>query len=243
MKAYALMEGGRTREALFAYKRILDEFPKSRFVPDAHMAFAEWHFSGDYDFAARARRVRPGAAATRESELSDLALFKSAWCLWKLGRKTEAAMRFREVLDLGGELRDQRRAAQAPARAAGRGARVPDPGVHRGRDATARPTCTAFLSEIGGERYASKVLRRLSRAFFDQARFDAGVEAYSMLLESEPDAPQAPEYQRQIAAALLRARRRAGARAGARAARAQLQAGQRLGRSQADPERGDAARR
>jgi TolA-binding protein len=58
-----------------------------------------------------------------------------------------------------------------------------------------------FLSQIGGQKYATKVLRRLSRAFFDQSRFDRAVQAYSMLLESEPHAPQAPEYQAQIAAA------------------------------------------
>ena len=42
MKAYALVEAGRTREALVGYRRIIDEFPQSRFLPDAHMAFAEW---------------------------------------------------------------------------------------------------------------------------------------------------------------------------------------------------------
>ncbi|HEX2677780.1 MAG TPA: tetratricopeptide repeat protein, partial [Polyangiales bacterium] len=58
-----------------------------------------------------------------------------------------------------------------------------------------------FLSQIGGEKYATKVLRRLSRAFFDQARYERATQAYSMLLESEPFSPQAPEYQSQIAAA------------------------------------------
>jgi TolA-binding protein len=58
-----------------------------------------------------------------------------------------------------------------------------------------------FLSGIGGEKYAGRVLRRLSRAFFDQARYARAVEAYKMLLVMEPDDPTAPQAQRQIAAA------------------------------------------
>ena len=41
----------------------------------------------------------------------------------------------------------------------------------------------------------------MSRTFFDQARYARAVEAYRMLLESEPDDANAPQYLRQIAAA------------------------------------------
>jgi TolA-binding protein len=57
-----------------------------------------------------------------------------------------------------------------------------------------------FLSGIGGEQYAARVLHRLSRTFFDQARYARAVEAYRMLLASEPDDANAPQYLRQIAA-------------------------------------------
>ena len=36
-----------------------------------------------------------------DSPLYDLALFKTAWCFWKLGDSDAAAKRFKEVLDLG----------------------------------------------------------------------------------------------------------------------------------------------
>jgi TolA-binding protein len=58
-----------------------------------------------------------------------------------------------------------------------------------------------FLNQIGGDKYATKVLQRLSRAFFDQGRYDRAVQSYSMLLETEGGGPQAPEYQGQIVAA------------------------------------------
>jgi TolA-binding protein len=200
MKAYALVEAGRTREALFAYRRIIDEFPESRFLPDAHMAFAEWHFAGSFDYKAALEEYEE-VRKHPESELSDLALFKSAWCLWKLGRSTDAAMRFRQVLDLSGSLRGvtgerRRRLLELQDEALEYLIQV-----FTEDEGNTAADLHGFLSEIGGEKYANKVLRRLSRAFFDQSRYDRAVQAYSMLLESEADSPQAPEYQSQIAAA------------------------------------------
>ncbi len=200
MKAYAFMEAGRMSDALVSYRRIIDEFPKSRFLPDAHMAFAEWHFNGSYDYDAALREYQE-VLRFPQSELSDIALFKSAWCLWKLGKVTEAATRFREVLDLSGKL-----------------AKVSDERKHRLLELqdealeyliqvfTEDERNTAadlhkFLTGIGGEQYAERVLKRLSRAFFDQARYPRAIEAYRMLLASQPNDPSAPSYQRQIAAA------------------------------------------
>ena len=76
-----------------------------------------------------------------ESPLYDLALFKTAWCYWKLGDTNKAALRFKDVLDLG---RGRRRAraeadrAEARRRAARAGARLPGRAVHRGRHKSAQ---------------------------------------------------------------------------------------------------------
>ena len=70
--------------------------------------------------------------------LYGLALFKSAWCYWRLGNNDEAARRFVgvfEATDAGaGGKRRQRRAAQAARRAPGRGPPVHRRGLHRGRE-------------------------------------------------------------------------------------------------------------
>jgi TolA-binding protein len=200
MKAYALMEAGRMGDALLEYQRILDEFPNSRFRPDAHMAFAESFFNGSHDYAAALKRYEE-VLRYPESELSDVALFKSAWCLWKLGEVQVAATRFREVLDLG---------AKASAVSSDRRRRLRELQdealeyliqVFTEDERNTAADVHKFLMGIGGEKYAGRVLRRLSRAFFDQARYARAVEAYRMLLVSEPDEANAPQYQRQIATA------------------------------------------
>ncbi len=200
MKAYALMEAGRMPAALASYQRIIEEYPLSRFVPDAHMAFAEWYFASSYDYEA-AQKEYAEVLRFPESELSDLALFKSAWCLWKLGHVAQAATRFREVLDLGGKLStvsDQRKRRLLELQDEALEYLIQ---VFTEDERNTAADLKRFLAGIGGEQYAERVLQRLSRAFFDQGRYPRAIEAYQMLLTSAPDDANAPNYQRQIAAA------------------------------------------
>ena len=92
MKAFGETEAGRMGNALDLYRRILLEFPESRFVPDAHMALAESRFT-EAEFGEALARYNE-VLRYRESELYGLALFKSAWCLWRMNRTTESARRF-----------------------------------------------------------------------------------------------------------------------------------------------------
>ncbi len=197
MKAFAMSEAGRPDVALDLYRRILAEFPQSRFIPDAHMALAEERFSaGDFEAAlARYELVLPH----RESDLYGLALFKSAWCLWRLNRSTDSATRFRQVLDLGrgggrvsAEQRSRIRELQSEALEYLIQVFTED------EENTAQDLFT-FLQEIGGERYADRVLVRLAARFYEQDRWTHGIEAYRLVLERMSADERAPRWQLQIA--------------------------------------------
>lgn len=203
MKAYALLDSGRTEEALDVYRRILAQFPSSRFVPDAHFAIAEDAFTNQADFAAALVEYEAVIAFPR-SELYDVSLFKSAWCLWRLGRTDQAAVRFRQVLDLGsntaGLTAEQRR----------RLGDLQDEAldyliqVFTEDESNTAQDVFGFLAGIGGDRYANRVLRRLADTYLSQGRNERAVEAYGLLLQMNPTVPEAPEYQRTIALAYAR---------------------------------------
>jgi TolA-binding protein len=196
MKAFAMLERGQDEESLLLFQRILNDFLESRFRPDAHMALAEHVFNTNYDYKA-ALIEYDHVLEYQESELYDLALFKSAWCLWQLGNKPEAALRFRRVLDIEG--------AQAGVTRKKRLKELQSEALEyliqvftedeRNRAADVR----RFLAEIGGEKHVERVLVRLSATYFDQARFDRGIEAYSLLLSIDPASKRAPQYQLAIA--------------------------------------------
>lgn len=199
MKAYALIERGESDAALALYRRILEQHPQSRFVPDAHFALAESQFgAGQWAPALVEFEL---VMQHRDSELYDISLFKSAWSLWRLGRTQDAALRFRQVLDLG-------RGDGAMSAAQRRRLReLQDEALDyliqvfvEDENNTARDVF-AFLEEIGGERYAQRVLVRLSDTYIGQSRYELGIEAYVLLLEMDPMAENAAKYQREIASA------------------------------------------
>ena len=75
------------------FDRILKEHPNSRFTADAHMARAESLFNGKYDYAGALKEYEE-VLKFKGNDLYGLALFKSAWCMWRLGNTDEAAKRF-----------------------------------------------------------------------------------------------------------------------------------------------------
>ena len=197
MKAFAMAEAGRPDLALDLYRRILAEFPDSRFVPDSHMALAESRFAeGDFPGALeRYDMVLP----FRDSELYGMALFKSAWCLWRMNRTTESATRFRQVLDLGRGRGDVSADQRQRLRELQNEALEYLIQVFTEDESNTAQDLFAFLEEIGGERYADRVLVRLASRFYEQDRWENGIEAYRLVLERIPADPRAPRWQLSIA--------------------------------------------
>lgn len=199
MKAFAMSEAGRPDLALELYRRILDEFPESRFVPDAHMAHAEARFA-EADFPGALERYEL-VLPHRDSDLYGLALFKSAWCLWRMNRTTEAATRFRQVLDLGRGRSGQQVSAEQRSRLRELQSEALEYliQVFTEDESNTAQDLFAFLQEIGGERYADRVLVRLASRFYEQDRWENGIEAYNLVLERQAADERAPRWQLQIA--------------------------------------------
>jgi len=205
---FSLRSEGRAEDALLQFKRILAEFPKSRFRPDAWMAVAEARFYSDSDYRG-ALAGYDEVLKYPDSPLYDLALFKTAWCFWKLGEPEKAARRFKDVLDLGSnsgkssiaradQLTDagRKRLAELKNEALDYLVQIFTEDERKGaKDAY------DFLSSIGGVAYSRKVIAKLATTFFNQARYDRAIEAERFLINLDPLDPDAPERQKQIALA------------------------------------------
>ncbi len=176
-------EQGRPEEALTRFERIIKEFPKSRFIPDAHMSRAEALF---------AKTDYPGALAAYEevlkfkkSDLYGLAMFKSAWCMWRLGRTDEAAKRFVSVFEVAeGKAADVSQQKQLDELQAESLKYLVE--VFTEDDKNSANDVYNFLTRIGGDRFAGKVVKALAEQFFDQAHYERGIEAYELLIKLDP---------------------------------------------------------
>jgi tetratricopeptide (TPR) repeat protein len=194
-------EQGQTDEALDRFNRILAQYPKSPFVPDAHMVRAEAEFAKaqpNYDLAYREYEA---VLAFPDTELHDLALFKSAWALWRLGQTDEAAQRFLKVFKAG--------AQRGERPALGRRAEELDQlqaealrnlvAVFVEDEKNTAEDMHRFLVRAGGEQFAGEIVHALAEALYEQAHYQRGIEAYRLLLAIEPTGEHAYEYALAIA--------------------------------------------
>jgi tetratricopeptide (TPR) repeat protein len=199
-------EQGKDDEARERFERILREYPHSRFVPDAHMAKAESIFNAKFDYAAALAEYDMVLTYKGQIDpaLYGLALFKSAWCHWRLGNNDEAAKRFVGVFEATDPGKPNGKTVSAAERRQldelqGEALKYVVEVFSEDEKNTAQDLY-AFLTKIGGERFSGTIVRALATQFYDQAHYERGIEAYELLLKLEPTSPDAGRWVLQIAA-------------------------------------------
>ena len=202
---FLAFEQGKEDEARERFERILREYPSSRFVPDAHMAKAEAIFNGKYDYGAALREYETVLSfkAQIDPALYGLALFKSAWCYWRLGNNDQAARRFVGVFEATDQSGGPGKVSLAQRKQLdelqGEALKYVVEVFTEDEKNTAQDLY-AFLTKIGGERFSGKIVRALAEQFYDQAHYERGIESYELLLKLEPTSPDAGRWVLQIAA-------------------------------------------
>jgi tetratricopeptide (TPR) repeat protein len=192
---FAATEDGRHEAALGWFDRVIKEHPGSRLFTDAWMMVGEYHFGVTNDFK-EARDAYAIVLEHPESPVYDLALFKSAWCDWKLGETKRAAKRFKEVLDLAKQAEESGTESERKRRS-----QLRDEALNylivifTEDDKVTAKDAYDFLASIDGESYGREMLVKLADTFFAQTRYERAVEAYKFLIELDPYHPDAPKYQ------------------------------------------------
>lgn len=194
---FAAKEDGREEQAMERFQAVIERFPTSPLYGDAWMMVGEHHFAaGAWD---KARDAYQNILGDRSAATYDLALFKSAWCDWKLGDVDRAATRFKEVLDLAVEAERSGSAAQQRRRAGLRDEALEYLVIVFTEDrAISAKEVFDFLASIGGERYSRDVLIKVADAYLGQAEYDRAADTYKFLIAMEPEALGAAAWQRQI---------------------------------------------
>jgi len=201
---FLAFEQGKEDEARDRFEKILREFPRSRFVPDAHMAKAEAIFNGHYDYQGALAEYEKvlGFRAQIDPALYGLALFKSAWCYWRLGNNDEAAKRFVGVFEAtdAGNKKGVNAAEKKQLDELQEEALKYVVEVFTEDEKNTANDLYGFLTKIGGERFSGKIVRKLAEQYYDQAHYEKGIEAYELLLKLEPTSRDAGQWILQVAA-------------------------------------------
>jgi len=194
---FAAKEDSREDEAMERFQEVIARFPQSPLFGDSWMMVGEHYFANtQWEKAKEAYSHIPDSATT-----SDLALFKTAWCEWKLGSTEQAAKDFKRVLDKAVEA--ERTGTEAQRR---RSASLRDEALEylvvvftEDRSISAQEVFD-FLASIGGEKYSRDVMIKVAESYGAQAEWERSNEAYRFLIKMDPSSIKAADYQRDIIA-------------------------------------------
>jgi tetratricopeptide (TPR) repeat protein len=94
--AYVLQGGKYMKEARFVYDKLIKNFPNSKYVPEAFLAFADYYFDAGQLADAQARYER--VLQFPKSSVYAYAHYKLGWIHLQLERKHEAAAAFQRAI-------------------------------------------------------------------------------------------------------------------------------------------------
>jgi len=194
---FAAKEGGREDEALSMFQAVIDKYPHSPLYGDAWMQIGE-HFFGQQQWE-KARSAYAKILSDPNAPTYDLAMFKSAWCDWKLGDPDSAAKKFKVVLDLAVAAERAGNAELMRRRANLRDEALEYLVVVFTEDKTiSAKEVFDFLASIGGERYSRDILIKVADSYGSQGEFERAADTYRFLIQMDPDAIGAAKWQREI---------------------------------------------
>jgi len=197
-----LWKQGNQKEALAAYKLLVTRYDRSRYVPDAWMAFGEHYFNaaekGNRNQSLEnALKAYQRAASFTESSVYGYALYKQAWVYYNLGRWNEALDLFRAVV-LFGELptttlaSDKRLALVREAR---------KDYVRTYSHVGAAEAALQDFRKVGGEAGWWDMLKGLADLYYAEGKDRDAILVYRQLIQQRPLSPESALFQARIVTA------------------------------------------
>jgi tetratricopeptide (TPR) repeat protein len=184
------------KESLRVYRRLIKDFPKSQYIPDAWLAFGEYYFQVAPDADRDVKKALDAyieAAKKQESQVFGYATYKQGWCYYNLTRHDKAAEKFKEVIlysQLNSDILGNRRIGLASE------ARK-DYVLAYSHYGTAAEAPAEFKQVADGEEHR-KMLERLADLYYGDGKDREAIITYQWLMKADPANTKNPLYQGKI---------------------------------------------
>jgi tetratricopeptide (TPR) repeat protein len=208
-----LMEMNDEKRGLVAYKRLIDKYQKSRYLPDAYLAVGEFYFNNSKskrEMLEKALENYKNAAKFTDNAVYGYAMYKQGWCYFNMNDFEKAMDQFKAVVlfaDFAG-------AEEVEG---------PKKGGKSNRQGLAKEARTDFVraySRGGGGPTEAKdkfnklaktsddlrtMMKQLAALFYEDGKDKEAALAYNMLIQERPTSPDAPGFQSRIVDCVMRA--------------------------------------
>lgn len=192
---YNYFEMGDTKKGANYYEILAKKYPRSPFVGEARFALGEFYF--DNDKWAKAYEEYSDLIKDKKHHLHNFASYKGAWCLYRLGKHSEALKYLEYII----------RSGQNDSSSAGMTRKI----VNKSRlESEALRDIVPFYAAVGPADNAAEYFRNLigkdewshveKLAYFtyDKGNKDYAQRLFKQLISQNPTNPKAFDYQYQI---------------------------------------------
>lgn len=198
------------KKALASYKRLIEKYQKSKYLPDAYLAVGEWHFNGSKgkrDQLEKALDNYKNAAKYPDNQVYGYALYKQGWCYFNMADYEKAMDQFKTVVlyakmqgaeEVEGKGKSRRQGLVKEARgdyvrAFSRGGGAPSEAKER-------------FSKLADKADDLRLMmKQLANLYYEDGKDREAAVTFDALIKERPTAPDAPGFQGKIVDCVMRA--------------------------------------
>jgi tetratricopeptide (TPR) repeat protein len=189
MRAQALWDQGKKQEAARAYRDLIKNYPNSKYVPEAYLAFGEYYF--DEGKIEKALMAYKKVTQYKGSKVYSYALYKTGWCYFNIHEFEKALEQFVTVVKHCDKQKRKTRQEPKLRREALKDAVLAY--SHAGK-ANAAP---AFFKRLAPNE-AGKLLEVLAGMYLADGKAKDAIITYQHLISKEKCSPRELVYQQKI---------------------------------------------
>ncbi len=198
------------KKALASYKRLIEKYQKSKYLPDAYLAVAEYYFNGSKgkrESLEKALENYKNAAKFPENKVYGYALYKQGWCHFNMADYENAMNQFKTVV-LYAELQgDEEVEGKGKSRKQGlvkeaRGDYVRAYSRGGGTPTEAKDRFSKLTKKADDLRL---MMKQLANLYYEDGKDREAAVTFDMLIKERPTAPDAPGFQGKIVDCVMRA--------------------------------------
>ncbi len=198
--AFALQEQDQFDKARAVYRRLIKDYPRSRFVPNAYLSFAEYYFNNS-DMAAAAKFYRKVVEfPPKNNSVYGYALYKIAWVEYNRERYRQSLQGFVDILEFA---RKNKHANDAKNLARQARKELVLPYSHYGSPGKA---LAFFRRYAKNDAEAHEMLENLALLYFDTGQWPQAITVYHKLMADGPRNNSLCDWQTKVTSAVISSR-------------------------------------
>lgn len=179
-----LIEANKGAEAVTYLQRLVQNYPNSRYLPDAHLALGEFFF--EREMLGLAKDNYTAVLKYKDNRLFDFALYKLGWVQYNLQEYRDSVTSFQTVVERSSaKLGFQNQAINDMVIVFSE----IDDGWKEARD---------YLMKKKGEEFTYTKLGQLAGLYEAQGKDDRAVEVYEWFIQTRPDNSRMPQWAESI---------------------------------------------